>query len=205
MNQPDSDSKPDDLADKLAANRDRLTRMIRFRLDRRIRGRIDPSDIVQEAYLEAFRRYDDYRRENKMPFYVWLRFLTVQQLQIAQRRHLGFQMRSAHKDVSLHGTRFSDSATALADALSDSLTSPSAALQAKEMKEKLIAALELLSENDREILALRHFEQLTTKESAQILGISEGLASTRYGRALRRLLKLISDQSNSSAAREIPV
>jgi RNA polymerase sigma-70 factor (ECF subfamily) len=198
MTDAKSDSVPFDLAEKLAENRERLTRMVRFRIDRRIRGRIDPSDVIQEAYLEAFRRYDEFRREQKMPFYVWLRFLTVQQLQIAQRKHLTYQVRSVEKDVSLHTYGASESGQALADALSESLTSPSKVLLAKELKEKLIAALELMDEKDREILALRHFEQLSTKEAAQVLGISEGLASTRYGRALRKLLKLMKDRSDSS-------
>jgi RNA polymerase sigma-70 factor (ECF subfamily) len=100
--------------------------------------------------------------------------------------------------VSLHAFGATESGHALADALSESLTSPSNALLAKELREKLLAALDLLEENDREILALRHFEQLGAKESALVLGISEGLASTRYGRALQKLMKLMKDRTGSS-------
>lgn len=200
MSQSENEPDRNDLAAQLAENRERLTRLVRFRMDKRIRGRVDPSDVVQEACLEAFRRYDKFRSDDKMPFYVWLRFLTVQQLQIAQRKHLGFLMRSAAKDVSLNsaGSAASD-VGALADVLSASMTSPSRALADKESKERLIAALDSLDEKDREILALRHFEQLNTIESAQVLGISEGLVSTRYGRALRKLIAAMKDQLGSAS------
>ncbi len=197
-----SESEPDqvDLAAQLAVHRERLTKMVRFRMDKRIRGRVDPSDVVQEACLEAIRRFDKYCEDEKMPFYVWLRFLTVQQLQIAQRKHLAFQVRSVGREVSLNagGSLLSDVGV-LAEALSASITSPSRALAAKELRERLVSALESLDDKDREILALRHFEQLNTLESAQVLGISEGLASTRYGRALRKLMAIMKSQVGSES------
>lgn len=200
MPHSESESRQTDLAAQLVEHRERLTKMVRFRIDKRLRGRVDPSDIVQEACLEAFRRYEKYSQEDKVPFYVWLRFLTVQQLQITQRKHLGFQIRSVARDVSLNGAESQTSDIgALAEALSDGLTSPSRALVAKELKEHLVSALESLNENDREILALRHFEQLNTVESAQVLGISEGLASTRYGRALRKLMTVMKTSSGSES------
>ena len=201
-NMSTSESEPDriDLAAQLAEHRERLTKMVRFRMDKRIRGRIDPSDVVQEACLEAFRRFDKFREDKKMPFYVWLRFLTVQQLQIAQRKHLAYQVRSVAKDVPLNAAGSQSSNIGiLADALSGNITSPSNALAEKELRERLVAALESLDEKDREILALRHFEQLNTIESAQVLGISEGLASTRYGRALRKLMTVMKNQSSSDS------
>ncbi len=200
MSGPENEPDRTDLATQLAEHRERLTKMVRFRMDKRIRGRIDPSDVVQEACLEAFRRFDKYREDEKMPFYVWLRFLTVQQLQIAQRKHLAFQVRSAARDVSLNGGGSPASDVGiLAEALSASITSPSNALAGKELRERLVAALESLDDKDREILALRHFEQLNTIESAQVLGISESLASTRYGRALRKLMTIMKNQPGSES------
>ena len=89
------------LGDLLAAHRDRLRLMVRLRLDRRLQGRIDPSDVVQDAYLEAAERFPDYARDASMPFFLWLRFLTAQRLMILHRRHLGTQGRDASREVSL--------------------------------------------------------------------------------------------------------
>ncbi|HQR08447.1 MAG TPA: sigma-70 family RNA polymerase sigma factor [Gemmatales bacterium] len=182
------------LDDLLQQHREKLMRMVRCRMDRRLQGRIDPSDVVQEACVEAAMRYAEYQKNNKMPFYHWLRFLTVQQLMILHRQHLGTKMRSVNREVSLEDVQGPDvNVVMLADVLSGSLTSPSSAVARKEVQARLIAALDALDPNDREILTLRHFEQLNTVESAQILGISEGLASTRYGRAVRKLLAVLKE------------
>src|SRR5438093_6245551 len=87
------------LGDLLAAHRERLRLMVRLRKDRRLQGRIDPSDVVQDAYLEAAERFPEYARESAMPFFLWLRFLTAQQLLVLHRRHLGTQARDAGREV----------------------------------------------------------------------------------------------------------
>jgi RNA polymerase sigma-70 factor, ECF subfamily len=178
----------------LAEHREKLRRMIRCRMDRRLQGRVDPSDIIQETYVEAARRYVRYQKEQKMPFYLWLRFLTLQQLMIEHRRHLGARMRTVAREVSMQVEQGPEgNMVMLADALSGHFTSPSTVLARQEMQERLISALNALDPKDREVLMLRHFEQLNTVETAVVLGISEGLASTRYGRAVRKLLVVLKE------------
>jgi RNA polymerase sigma-70 factor (ECF subfamily) len=184
----------------LTQHRDKLKRMVRCRLDHRLQGRIDPSDVVQDAYIEAAKRYPEYHREEKMPFYLWLRFLTVQQLLIVHRQHLGAKMRSVTREVPLRSTHEPEpNMSVLAAELSGSLTSPSSAAAKKEVHGRLSAALNALDPKDREILTLRHFEQLNTVESAQVLGINESLASTRYGRAVRKLIAVIKELFGSES------
>ncbi len=189
-----------DIGKLLSEHRDRLKRLIRCRMDRRLQGRIDPSDVVQDACIEAAKRYDEYQRNARMPFYLWLRFLTVQQLMIVHRQHLGAKMRSVEREVSLQGGETpSLNVALLANVMSGNFTSPSSAVARKELQARLIAALDALDPKDREILTLRHFEQLNTVESAQVLGISEGLASTRYGRAVRKLLAVLKELFGSES------
>jgi len=149
---------------------------------------------VSEEYIEATRRYGEYRQAPRMPFYLWLRFLTVQQLLIVHRRHLLAKMRSVSIEVPLPGNQEPDANMAmLAEELSGNFTSPSSAAARKEVSTRLTAALNALDTRDREILTLRHFEQLKTVECAQVLGISESLASMRYGRAVRRLMAVMKE------------
>src|SRR5262245_57591025 len=172
-----SAAEPPDLGTLLEQHRDKLKRMVRCRLDRRLQGRVDPSDVVQEAYIEAARRFPDYERDPAMPFFLWLRFLAVQQLLIVHRRHLNVKMRSVKRESPAGGGQAPSADLAiLADGLSGHFTSPSSAAARKETRSRLAAALEALEPHDREILTLRHFEQLNTAESAQILGISAALA-----------------------------
>ena len=184
----------------LNEHRDKLNRMIRCRMDRRVQGRVDPSDVVQEACIEAVKRYSEFQQQTKMPFYLWLRFLTLQQLMIVHRKHLNVKMRSITNEDRLVGDLISaPNVAALAEMLSGTITSPSSAFRKKELQVRLHAALDALDPKDREILALRHFEQLNTVESAQVLDISEGLASTRYGRALRKLLAVLKELFGSES------
>jgi RNA polymerase sigma-70 factor (ECF subfamily) len=176
------------LGDLLARHRDRLRLMVRLRLDQRLKGRIDPSDVLQEAYLEAFQRFDDYARDPDMPFFLWLRFLTAQRLLILHRRHLAAQARDAGRDVSLDGGAMPEaSSAALAAQLVGRHTTPSQVAIRAEMQRRLQDALGGLDPVDREVLALRHFEQLTNAEAARVLGLRESAASMRYARALLRL------------------
>jgi RNA polymerase sigma-70 factor (ECF subfamily) len=197
---PPSAQRGDELGKLVSQHRERLRRLVRCRMDRRLQGRIDPSDVVQEACIEAAKRYSDYQRDEKMPFYLWLRFLTVQQLFLVHRQHLGVKMRSVTREVPLQMNQEpAPDMTVLADALSGHFTSPSSAASRKELNARLAAALDALDSRDREILTLRHFEQLNTVESAQVLGISDSLASTRYGRAVRKLMVVIKELFGSES------
>jgi RNA polymerase sigma-70 factor (ECF subfamily) len=189
-----------DLSEQLTLHREKLKRMVACRMDRRIRGRVDPSDVIQEAFVEAARRYDDYQREAKMPMYLWLRFLTLQQLLIFHRRHLAAKNRSVNREEPLHG-RIGPAADlpAMAEVLSASITTPSSAAARRERQLRLLTALNQLDPKDQEVLTLRHFEQLNTIESAQVLGISEALVSTRYGRAIRKLSKIMTELYGSES------
>ncbi len=172
----------------LAQHRGRLRRMIALRLDPRLQGRVDPSDVIQEAYLEASARLPEYLRNPNMPFFLWLRFLAGQKLVTLHRHHLGAQMRDASREVSLYRGRLPEtSSAALAAQLLGHDTRPSEAAVRAELKIRLQEALNSMDPLDREVLALRHFEQLSLQEVAHVLGITESGASRRHLRALKRL------------------
>src|SRR5262249_22089592 len=147
--------------------RPRLRRMIKFRLDRWLQGRVDPSDVIQEAYLEVSRRLVEYLHDPSMPFFLWLRLVTGQKLALAHRQHLGVQARDAGREVSLHRGAFPEATSAaLAAQLIGHQTSPSQAAAKAELRIRLQEALNGMEDIDREILALRHFEQLSNVEAA---------------------------------------
>ena len=174
--------------------RDRLRKMVRLRLDRRVAGRLDPSDVLQEAYLDVARRFPEYTAAPEVPFYVWLRALTGQRLIDLHRQHLGAKMRDAGQEVALHqGALPQASSASLAQQLLAGLTSPTQAAIRSEMQLKLQDALNSMDPIDREVVVLRHFEELNNIETAAVLGIEPSAASKRYLRAIRRL-KAILDQ-----------
>jgi RNA polymerase sigma-70 factor (ECF subfamily) len=184
----------------LAGNRDRLRRMVALRLDRRLQGRIDPSDVIQEAYLEAARRLPEYLRERApMPVFLWLRFLTAQALETLHRRHLGAQARDARRDISIGGGRGPQaSSAALAAQLLGRDTRASEAAIRAERKLRLEQALNTMDPIDREVLALRHFEQLSNAECARVLELSESASTKRYIRALGRLKEILTSLPGGS-------
>jgi RNA polymerase sigma-70 factor (ECF subfamily) len=168
--------------------RERLRRVVRLRLDRRMQGRADPSDVLQEAFLDFQSRAAEYARSPDMPFFLWLRFLTGQRLQLVHRHHLGTQMRDAGREVSLHrGAMPQATSVSLAAQLLGRFTSVTQAVQRAEMQLILQEAINALDPLDREILALRHFEELSNDETAQVLGIKPSAASNRHVRALKHL------------------
>jgi RNA polymerase sigma-70 factor (ECF subfamily) len=178
----------------LARNEPRLRRMIAFRLDQRLQGRIDASDVLQEVYLEAFTHLASYRREAAMPFFLWLRGITGNKLLELHRHHLGTAMRAAGREVSLqYRTLPETTSAALAAQLLGHYTRPSEAAVRAEIKTRLQDALNSLEPLDREVLALRHFEHLTTVEAAEVLGIKPKAAGKRYLRALERLKDILSN------------
>jgi len=178
----------------LLSHRDRLRRMVALRLDQRLRGRIDPSDVIQEAFLEATARRPEYARQpDPMPPFLWLRFLTLQRLQLVHRRELGTRSRDAGRQVSIHGGAFpAASSAALAAQLLGRDTRPSEAAIRAERKQRLHEVLDRMDPIDREVLVLRHFEQLSNGECARVLGLGESAATKRYLRALRRLKGILS-------------
>jgi RNA polymerase sigma-70 factor (ECF subfamily) len=174
--------------------RDRLGKMVRLRLNRRLYGRLDASDVLQEAYLDVARRFPEYAAAPAVPFYVWLRALTGQRLIDLHRQHLGAKIRDAGQEVSLYrGALPQASSASLAQQLLAGLTSPTQAAVRAEMQLKLQDSLNGMDPMDREVVVLRHFEELNNIETAAVLGIEPSAASKRYLRALRRL-KAILDQ-----------
>lgn len=185
---------PQALGELFGRHSDRLRRMVQLRLDKRLQGRLDPSDVLQEAFLELSRALADYLRNPAMPFFLWLRCLTGRKLQALHRRHIGTRMRNAGREVALHGGTLPQATSeSLAAQLLGRFTTPSQAALRAELQRQIQEALSAMGPLDREVLALRHFEQLTNAEAAQVLEISEAAASNRYVRALKRLKKILTE------------
>ena len=174
------------LATLFSQHRERLRRMVEFRLDARLRGRVSTSDVLQEAYIDALKRLPHYpsAEAEDVPFFIWLRTVTIQRLIQVHRQHLGAAVRDASKEVSLGPIEASSQM--MAEFIQD-MTSPSLAAQRGEIMAQLRQGLDQLDPIDREILALRHFEDLSNHEVAALLGIKSAAASKRYVRALERL------------------
>lgn len=167
--------------------RPRLRRMVELRLNPRLRGRVDPSDVLQEAFLEASRRLDGFLAHPEVPIFVWVRFLAGQKIGDLHRHHLGRKKRDARREAGPQWATPEASSVAMADAFLHEGPSPSQIAMERERGEQLRRALDSLSDIDREVLAMRHFEGLQNQEVAEILEIGAPAASLRYARALQRL------------------
>lgn len=178
------------LAELFAARRERLKRLVTWRLDPRLKGRLDASDVLQEVFLDASKRLDEFLNKPGLPFDIWLRLLTGRRLVELHRQHVGAAMRAAGQEVPLDGWAFA-SAPSLAAQLVGHLTSPSRAAARAETAARLTEALEAMDAIDREILILRHFDELSNNEVALLLGLQKAAASNRYVRALRRLREIL--------------
>ena len=179
-------------AELIARHRDRLKRMLALRMDRRLQGRIDPSDVVQESCLVAAKLIASYAANPTMPFYLWLRWIAGQKLIDQHRRHLGAEVRRAGREVSLYHGAFPETTSEnLAAHLMGRSSTPSHEAIRLEQTSRLQEALESLEPIDREILSLRHFEQLSNGEAAAVLGLDKSAASKRYARALMRLKRIL--------------
>ena len=172
--------------------RERLLRLVKLRMDRRMQGRVDAEDVLQEAFVDFASRVEEFVGDPSMPFYLWLRYLTGQRLQLMHRHHLGTMMRDAGRDVSIHrGPMPQATSVSLAAQLLGRFTSVTQAVQRAEMQVLLQEAINSMDELDREILALRHFEELSNVETAQVLGIKKSTASSRHLRAIKRLKEIL--------------
>src|SRR5262245_35389529 len=182
------------LAELFERHRGRLERMVRLRLDRRLQGRLDPADVLQEAYLDVARRFKEYVADPTLPFFLWLRLLTGQRLVDLHRQHLGTKMRNAGLEVSLHhGDSPRASSASLAALLLGRLRAPSRAAMRAETQRRVQEALDGMDAVDREVLALRHFEMLSNEETAAVLGLKPSAASNRHLRALKRLKEVLAE------------
>jgi RNA polymerase sigma-70 factor (ECF subfamily) len=182
------------IVELLGRYRARLRRMVALRLDPRLQGRVDASDVIQEGYLDAIRRLDEFIRDPSVPFYIWLRFLVGQRVAEFHRRYLGRPGRDMGREISIYrGIMPGASTGALAARLLGKLTSPSQAAMRAERKLQLQEALNRMDPLDREVLVLRHYEQMSNMDAAAALGMERAAASKRYTRALERLEKILAD------------
>jgi RNA polymerase sigma-70 factor (ECF subfamily) len=180
--------------DIFTRHRDRLRRMVELRLDWRLQARIDASDVIQDAFLDVARRLPDYLQNPTLPLFLWLRLVVAERLCALRRHHLGTHMRDAGREVQLQGGSMPPaSSAALAAQLLGRQTSPTQAAVRAERILRIQEALNALEPIDREILSLRHCEQLTRAETAQVLGIEEAAAAQRYVRAVKRLKTVLAE------------
>ncbi|QDT65601.1 ECF RNA polymerase sigma factor SigW [Calycomorphotria hydatis] len=176
------------LAELFSQYRSRLWRIVNFRIDPRLVGRVDPDDILQESWMNSAQRIDSFPKESSLSSFVWFRLIVNQTLIDVHRRHLSAQKRSAAKERSTtSGWSASSTTFSLSSHLLGHQTSPSEAAIREENAKMIDATLKDMSDVDREVLALRHFEELTNRETAEVLGMTEQAASVRYVRALKRL------------------
>jgi RNA polymerase sigma-70 factor (ECF subfamily) len=164
-----------------------LRRLVELRLDPRLRSRLDPPDIVQEAYLEALKRLDRYLKRPALPFRLWLRQIACDRALKARRHHLGTARRTVSREVRLPER----SSWALAGHLLAAGSTPSQQLDHRELDRRLRLAVEQLPDADREVVMMRHFEGLSNREVAHVLGIDPATASKRHGRAILRLHQIL--------------
>jgi RNA polymerase sigma-70 factor (ECF subfamily) len=171
----------------LAEYRPVIRRAVEMRMDGRLRARVDASDVVQEAFLEAMRRIDDYLERRPMPFHLWIHKTALESLLRVRRKHVEAECRAADRELPLP----EGSSVALAKQLLAEIPAPSEQVRDQETVQEIRQAIAHLGNEDREIILLRNFEELSNVEAAQILGIDTAAASKRYGRALLRLRKLL--------------
>jgi len=180
------------LADLFQRHRERLRRMVELRMDARLYGRIDASDVIQDGFLDLAKRVESYLRDPRLPIFLWLRLVVSDRLAMVHSRHLGTALRDAGREVSLYRDPTPQaSSAALASMLLGRMTSPSNAAIRAEQILRVQEAVNSLEPLDREVVALRHFEQLTRAETAAVLGITEEAGAKRYIRALKKLRSIL--------------
>lgn len=176
------------LAKYFFAVENRLKRIVNFRLDYRLSGRVSESDVIQETYVRAAQRIDSFLEKDDMPFFVWLRLEINQKLHEIHRHHFGAEKRDIRKEMKIGSDRDNGKTSmALAAHIVAQMTSPSRLIERAEQIAILEKTLNEMNDLDREVIALRHFEELSNIETAKILNIEPSAASKRYLRALKRL------------------
>jgi RNA polymerase sigma-70 factor, ECF subfamily len=186
-------SGQDTWGELLERHRQRLERMVALRMDKRLAMRLDPADVVQETLAEAVVKLPAYMRDEPLPFYPWLRQLALDLLTELHRRHVSARMRTVTLEERWCPEFSNDSVVQLADRLLGRTSSPSTRLIRKEECERVRAALGRLASPDREVLVMRHLEQLPLADIAAVLGVTEGTTGKRHLRALERLRALLAD------------
>jgi RNA polymerase sigma-70 factor (ECF subfamily) len=184
----------------LDRHRHRLRQMVELRLDRRLRARLDPSDVVQEVLAEADAALADYLARRPLPFYPWLRQLAWDRLVELHRRHVAARRRSVTREEGDDPGPEDGSTPGLIDRLLDTQTSPSRRVLREELRGRVRSALDRLAARDREVLVLRHLEQLSTAETAAVLGVSAGAVKLRHLRALDRLRSVLGPEFGGEGA-----
>jgi RNA polymerase sigma-70 factor (ECF subfamily) len=184
------------LSEVFEHNHARFWHLVYFRMDVRLRSRIDPDDVLQDAFVAAESRLNHYIESENVSSVVWLRSIVLQTLVDLHRRHLQTQARDVSLDVSLNQSRGGQhTSVRLAEFLSGGMRSPSNAAIRAENERQMQAALSGMSDSDQEIIALRHLELLSNAEAAEVLGIQPKNASIRYVRAMKRLKEAVGEHS----------
>lgn len=178
---------PQAFEELFARHRPYLRQLVELRLDPKLRMRVDPSDVVQETHLEAFRRLSGYLEKRPMPFRLWLRQIAHDRTLKAWRHHLGTASRSAAREVPLPER----SSLLLAQQLFAGSSTPSQRLDRREVAQRLRQAIAQLPQTDREVILMRHFEGLSNPEVGCLLGMDPGAVSKRHGRAMLRLHRIL--------------
>ena len=180
-----------DLSREFELHRQRLVQMIKFRLDPVLATRVDADDVLQEAWLAANKRIDHFLSQDQWSAFVWLRMIVGQTIVDLQRHHLGTKMRDAYRETAQRDPLAQSTTMSIAAHLLGQFATPSQEVMRKELSSQLSAAVEAMDPIDREVLALRHFEELTNNEVAEVLGIQVKAASIRYVRAIKRLKQIL--------------
>ncbi|MBS0263678.1 MAG: sigma-70 family RNA polymerase sigma factor [Planctomycetes bacterium] len=188
--------------DLLDRHREGLRNMIRARMDQKLSRRVDASDVVQDVMLEASQRLADYIRDPKMPFGLWLRQMAQDRIIDLHRRHRVARRRSLDREQQAGPLNQDRSSLELLAQLRDPELTPAAASLRKELHERFVEGIDRLDDEDREILLMRHFEQLTNSEAAELLGVSQPAAGMRYLRALRRLREVLGEVASPGSVAE---
>jgi RNA polymerase sigma-70 factor (ECF subfamily) len=182
------------LAEEFTRERVRLWRMVQFRLDPIVAARVDADDVLQDAWIAAVKRVNYFLEHESLSMFVWLRLIVGQTIVDLHRHHLGAEMRDAYREVSIRQPSLSRSTSiSMAARLLGQMTSPSQVAMKRELALALEQAIESMDAIDREVLALRHFEELSNSEVAEVLGIEQKTASIRYVRAVKRLKTILQD------------
>ncbi|MEO1529954.1 MAG: sigma-70 family RNA polymerase sigma factor [Planctomycetota bacterium] len=188
------------LAEAFELYRPRLRRMVDLRMDHRLRARADASDVLQEAFVDMAKQISSYRENQvEMPFFLWLRLVTGSRLAQVHRLHLGTEKRAVQREVPIQPAIPDASNVFLANELAGQFTSADRGLRKEDACKKMEELLNSMATEDREIIAMRHFEELSTNEIATTLGMTRSGVLKRYGRAIKRLAEAAGDPSQFKA------